>query len=158
MKRSMLVFLASTLLAAAVFLPLDSGVTAAGMDVEGKSPDTVVLRIEGALLPPVRFDHRMHTYVASDCGSCHHQHQEVDVAQCGGCHEFEAKELRKVATGGFLSCRHCHGDINPDSPGMPGLKVAYHLKCFGCHLGMKGLGQGPQGCSSQCHKAEQPQE
>jgi hypothetical protein len=31
-----------------------------------------------------------------------------------------------------MSCKNCHGVFNPNMPGMPGLKVAYHRTCFQC--------------------------
>jgi len=156
MKATMFFLLAVGLLAGAIFLPSHSEVTAAGMSPGGQAPDTIVMGSEGTVMKPVAFDHGMHTSIAAGCNGCHHQHQEVDISQCVGCHEFETLAARKVATGGFLACRHCHGEITPDAPGMPGLKAAYHLKCFTCHLGMKGLGQGPQGCTTQCHTMAQP--
>jgi hypothetical protein len=34
---------------------------------------------------------------------------------------------------------------------MPGLKVAYHQKCFQCHWGMADVGVSPQSCTVMCH-------
>lgn len=156
MKTNMLLLLAAGLLTMVLFPSSDSEVKAAGISAGGYTPATVVLQGESSLMGPVTFDHAMHTAISSDCNGCHHQHQGVDVAQCVGCHDLETLATRKVAAGGIVACRHCHGEITPDAPGMPGLKVAYHRKCFTCHLGMKGLGEGPQGCTSQCHTIAQP--
>jgi hypothetical protein len=34
---------------------------------------------------------------------------------------------------------------------MPALKVAFHKKCFECHVGMGELGSSPRGCVQTCH-------
>jgi hypothetical protein len=124
---------------------------AEGADIEGQMPDIAVLDDMEDQYGPVQFNHSMHTYIAENCGQCHHQHGVNDTTQCQGCHSFDSPALKKVAANGFLGCKTCHDKLNPETPEMPGLKVAYHKQCFKCHLGMGGLGEGPQGCTTQCH-------
>jgi hypothetical protein len=50
-----------------------------------------------------------------------------------------------------MPCKNCHGAFDRDNAGMPGLKEAYHRKCFSCHRGMAGIGTDPKGCARMCH-------
>ncbi len=103
----------------------------------------------------VVFDHGMHTFIAEGCVQCHHEHGS-DNSRCSSCHSIESAQFRDSAAHGFLACRNCHGDFDLEVPGMPGLKVAYHAQCFQCHRGMGNVGNGPEGCTQQCHaKASQ---
>ena len=54
----------------------------------------------------------------------------------------------------FIPCNGCHADADPDNPGMPGLKTAYHRQCFTCHRGMGNIGTDPKGCAELCHAKE----
>jgi hypothetical protein len=103
------------------------------------------------LYEPVAFDHEMHTAIAESCSQCHHQHPSVEALTCGNCHSLKASDFKKSAHGGFLSCRECHDAIDPDEPGKPGLKAAYHRTCFQCHREMGDVGIDPKGCTLKCH-------
>ncbi|KKL85272.1 hypothetical protein LCGC14_1956410 [marine sediment metagenome] len=103
----------------------------------------------------VVFDHSTHTFIAEGCGQCHHEHGS-DNSRCSSCHSIESEDFRDSAGHGFLACKNCHGDFDLETPGMPGLKVAYHEQCFQCHRGMGSIGNGPEGCTQLCHaKASQ---
>jgi hypothetical protein len=118
----------------------------------GQMPGTVVLGGISDKYEPVTFDHAMHLNFMESCGQCHHQHPRASSLTCQGCHSIEKKVYRdSAAVSSFISCQSCHGQYDPGSPNMPGLKAAYHRTCFECHRGMGQLGQGPEGCTQQCH-------
>lgn len=98
----------------------------------------------------VVFDHGMHTFIAEGCAQCHHEHGS-DNARCSSCHSIGIEDFKDSAVHSFMACSNCHAGFDPEFPGMPGLKVAYHSQCFQCHRGMEGIGQGPEGCTQQCH-------
>ena len=92
----------------------------------------------------------MHTMMSEGCADCHHTHGK-DNSRCAGCHEIGADQFKHSLKDSFMACVNCHGDIDPDSPEMPSLKVALHNTCFRCHLGMGNIGKSPEGCTEQCH-------
>jgi len=100
---------------------------------------------------PVLFDHEMHLEIAETCEECHHQHGNNSSLLCNECHNIAASLFRSSVTGSFTACRDCHGEYDPASPGMPGLKVAYHRQCFQCHRGIAGVGVEPKACAAMCH-------
>lgn len=114
-------------------------------------PGTIVIKHVQDRYGPVTFDHTLHTTLAGSCGKCHHEHNEKTNSTCSGCHSLTADKFKASATHGFPPCSSCHGDYSPESPGMPGLKVALHKKCFECHLGIGELGSSPKGCVKTCH-------
>ena len=73
---------------------------------------------------------RFHTDTATLCSGCHH-HSPVGTRPppCRACHSGEADATRD----------------------MPGLKVAYHRQCIGCHIAMN---IQKQGCTD-CHAARE---
>lgn len=120
--------------------------------VEGtQMPGTIVINYLERMYGPVTFDHALHTGLAGSCGTCHHGHNEKMNATCRECHTLSAEKFRASANQGFLPCSGCHADNSADAPGMPGLKVALHKKCFECHVGIGELGSSPQGCVKTCH-------
>lgn len=115
-------------------------------------PGNVVLGSLEDKYEPVKFDHGMHTaYFAKGCGDCHHEHGGNDSQPCKGCHSLSADDFKGAVVQGFLSCDSCHGKLDPSTPGIPSLKVAYHKQCFKCHRGMGNVGKSPSGCTEQCH-------
>ena len=100
---------------------------------------------------PVTFDHEKHTAIANDCGVCHHQHGKNSSLPCHECHTIKTSTFKTTAHGGFMACKNCHGEYDPATPQIPGLKVAYHRQCFQCHRGMADVGISPKGCTNLCH-------
>lgn len=126
--------------------------TGATAEVEGAGkPGVVTIKYIQERYGPVTFDHAMHESVAEGCGTCHHTHNEQNNSTCRECHSLTADAFRASASHGFTACSACHSDYSPDMPEMPGLKVAFHKKCFQCHVGMGELGSSPAGCAQTCH-------
>lgn len=105
--------------------------------------------IEGDL-PPVMFDHQMHTMMAEGCVDCHHNHGQ-DNSRCSGCHDIGAGQFKSSVKDSFMGCQNCHGGIEPEYPDVPSLKTALHNTCFKCHRDMGSIGSSPRGCAEQCH-------
>ena len=139
MKRLLIAF--STCLCLLILAAMASGI---------EVPDAVLLDSLQDKYEAVNFDHSMHTFIAADCAKCHHEHGS-DNARCSSCHSIDSEKFKGSAVQSFMACSICHGDADPETPGMPGLKVAYHNQCFSCHRGMKSIGNGPEGCTQQCH-------
>ncbi len=114
-------------------------------------PGTIVIDSLSKKYGPVTFDHGMHAGLAEDCGKCHHQHSNKLVSVCKECHAIDPSAFKASAKQGFLPCSGCHTEYSPDSPEVPGLKVALHKKCFQCHIGIGKLGASPEGCNETCH-------
>lgn len=116
-----------------------------------------VMRVMGSIsekYEPVRFDHPKHVAIAKSCAACHH-HGKGDTSSCRECHGLNARQFRKSVVNSFVPCSSCHGPYDRENPAMPGLKVAYHTKCFECHRGMADLGTDPKGCTQLCHAKKQ---
>lgn len=105
----------------------------------------------------VTFDHGTHTLIAGDCGVCHHEHGTNSGFPCKDCHDVAPETFRKSVSNTFMACSMCHGDFDRDMAHVPGLKAAYHRKCFKCHRGIGNLGLDPQGCTEMCHAAKSPE-
>jgi hypothetical protein len=114
-------------------------------------PDTIIIKYIQKEYSPVTFDHAMHADMADSCGVCHHIHDMRINTTCSNCHLLDSDAFKSSANHGFPPCSGCHMDYSLDEPGMPGLKVALHRKCFGCHVGMGELGSSPSGCVEMCH-------
>lgn len=119
MKRILVLPILVTAVAAALL-----GAVAAGESPE-VVPDEVEIGVLADWFAPVVFSHGFHAELTGACGDCHH-HSDDLVPPCSDCH-----------------------DAGPETPGagMPGLKVAYHQQCIGCHQEM---GSGPLDCEG-CH-------
>lgn len=145
MKKLTLILVASALLL--LTAAIDPTLAA---DLSG--PDRVELdRLDGPY-GPVSFSHGMHaTRFADGCGDCHHQHRDFDKLPCKRCHAIDATQFKESVTRSFRPCGNCHGDLDPATPDVPSLKVAYHQVCFGCHKGVGDLGASPKSCERQCH-------
>jgi hypothetical protein len=66
---------------------------------------------------------------------------------CSGCHHHSPVGVRPPA------CRSCHSAAADPVRDRPGLKVAYHRQCVGCHLQMA---VEQQGCTD-CHAVKEVQ-
>ncbi len=66
---------------------------------------------------------------------------------CSGCHHHSPAGVRPPA------CRSCHPETADPVSDRPGLKVAYHRQCVGCHIEMA---VEQQGCTD-CHRAKEVQ-
>lgn len=117
-----------------------------------KTPGKVVIKHIQNEYSPVNFDHSAHVSLATGCGQCHHMHNDKLNKTCRECHAIDSAHFKSSVKEGFLPCSACHTDNSADSPGLPGLKVALHKKCFECHIGIGDLGTSPQGCTKTCHK------
>lgn len=120
-------------------------------EISKKIPGTVNIQYIQKQYGPVVFDHTKHAAMSGSCGKCHHSHNETINSSCRECHALDAGTFKSTAKQAFLPCSACHSTYSPDAPGMPGLKVAFHKKCFECHLGMGELGSSPAGCAKTCH-------
>lgn len=130
-------------------LPVTPGTARGG---EGATvPDTIIMDDIQKEFGPVTFEHSMHVEIAENCGACHHIHNERVNSTCGDCHALDSAAFKGSATEGFPPCSSCHMDYSPEEPEVPGLKVALHKTCFGCHVGMGDLGVSPAGCAEMCH-------
>lgn len=144
--------LLALVLAVAVALTLGAAALAGQVTLEGEQPDVITIDALADLYGPVQFGHSMHTFIAGECQTCHHQHGNTPKRECTGCHDIDLEDFRRVNVDSFIACRACHAVVgDPDNPGMPSLKVAYHRKCFSCHDGMAGIGTTPEGCTKTCH-------
>ncbi len=144
-----------SLLACAALISLGLFVVLEGTPtrVEGVNmPDTIIIKYIQKQYGPVTFNHAMHTTLAGSCGKCHHQHNDKIRSTCGECHALKPDIFKASVKQGFLPCSGCHTDNSPDVPGIPSLKVALHMKCFECHVGIRELGSSPGACSKTCHQ------
>ncbi len=136
-------------------------------------PKKIVLNRLTDVNEPVKFDHAVHEEAAKNCALCHHVHGDYEPLKCNECHKLDTNTFKKSVDKGFLPCRGCHKSYDPAHPEFPGLKAAYHGKCFQCHRGMenagvdpkllarvkrryeiKGIervGTDPKGCTKTCH-------
>ncbi|MCD6292937.1 MAG: cytochrome c3 family protein [Deltaproteobacteria bacterium] len=122
----------------------------------GEPPASIQIDSLSKLYKGVEFDHEMHVGVEEDCSVCHHHVFGNGIAdqQCARCHA-DSKATASIA------CKDCHvqkpfianhlktmeADPNRYHIDIPGLKGAYHLRCFNCHI-EEGA---PTECSS-CHE------
>jgi len=148
MKKPLFILIAITALSLMLAVLYGSSVKA---EVSKKIPGTINIKYIQKQYGPVVFDHTKHAAMAGNCGKCHHSHNEKINSTCKECHALDAGVFKASAKQAFLPCSACHSDYSPDSPGVPGLKVAFHKKCFECHLGMGELGSSPAGCAKTCH-------
>jgi hypothetical protein len=151
MKRPLVKFMVSVCAIMAVF-GFAAIVTTVPAHGEGRAmPDTIIIKYLVNQYGPVTFNHAMHAALADGCGKCHHQHNEKVNATCRECHALSAHAFKSSVTHGFGACSSCHSEASPEMPEMPGLKTAYHKKCFTCHTGIGELGSSPEGCVKTCH-------
>jgi hypothetical protein len=113
-------------------------------------PETVVIeglvdRYEASTLPHAKIVAKLDEYVRSSklAGRFHGDTETL----CSGCHHFSPVGTRPPP------CRACHALEAEPTRDHPGLKVAYHRQCVGCHIAMD---LPKQGCTD-CH-AERAEE
>jgi hypothetical protein len=113
-------------------------------------PETVVIdgmvdRYEASQLPHSKIVVKLDEIVRSSklAGRFHGTSETL----CSGCHHHSPVGTRPPP------CRSCHAEAGDPTRDHPGLKVAYHRQCVGCHIAMD-LPQ--QGCTD-CH-AERSEE
>ncbi len=101
----------------------------AGLSVAlaAEGPDEVTIDELSHWFKPVEFSHGYHAELAGDCTVCHHFQDAEDAGLCSDCHGV-----------GF----------DPAEPDSPDLKLAFHLRCMGCH---QEQGAGPLACTD-CHE------
>jgi hypothetical protein len=113
-------------------------------------PETVVIEslvdtYEASSLPHAKIVAKLDEAVrASKLAGRFHGRTET---LCSGCHHLSPVGTRPPP------CRACHADAGDPTDGRPGLKVAYHQQCLGCHIQMK---IQKQGCTD-CHEAREVQ-
>ncbi|HQG24832.1 MAG TPA: cytochrome c3 family protein [Syntrophorhabdus sp.] len=94
-------------------------------------PDSIVIKNEGAKLPPVNFSHKSHVEKNKlECVKCHHKDTNPkEPERCGKCHLIsEVKDNAPIA------------------------KDAYHKQCQTCHKDSSAKGvKAPTACN-ECHK------
>lgn len=152
MKKYALVKLRLLIAAALTFAGTVVIMTGSPAKVQGvDSPGAITIKHIQDRYGPVVFDHAMHEAIAEGCGTCHHSHNDKNNSTCRECHALAADAFKASASHGFMACSACHSDYSPDMPEMPGLKVAFHKKCFQCHVGIGELGSSPAGCVQTCH-------
>ena len=107
-------------------------------------PETVVIdglvdRYEASKLPHAKIVATLDDYVRSSklAGRFHGDTETL----CSGCHHHSPVGTRPPP------CRACHAAEADPTRDRPGLKVAYHRQCVGCH---KAMGLPQQGCTD-CH-------
>ena len=121
-----------------------------GQAASSQSPGVRVLKTMSSTYSPVTFDHRKHVALANNCAACHH-HGTGDPSSCKSCHRLSPSVFTSSVVQNFMPCSNCHTANDRENPTMPGLKVAYHKKCFECHRGIGDIGSNPQGCTVMCH-------
>ncbi len=92
------------------------------------APGILILDSLSKLYGPVKFDHALHSSMTDSCKECHH----MDTADSP------------------TPCRSCHSTFDPAMDSKPGLKGAYHRKCFQCHE-IKAGSDPATGCTEKCH-------
>lgn len=119
-------------------------------------PASVLIDTLSYLYTGVDFDHEQHVDIVGGCSACHHHRfgENIQEERCAKCHSDKPGEFP-------ATCSACHvpepfsvGQINKMEADpqryhidMMGLKAAYHLKCFNCHVETG----APSGCLD-CHE------
>ena len=122
---------------------------------ETKQPGVRVLGSLSDKYAAVTFDHSKHVTIAANCAACHH-HGNGNISSCKECHALSPAAFKSSLINSFMPCSNCHGAYDRENATMPGLKVAYHKKCFECHRGMGDVGLNPKGCTELCHAQKAP--
>lgn len=104
-----------------------------GAFAQKKAPESMMLKLEGAKLPPVPFSHPLHTEKAKiECVECHH------------------KDKNPKEPGG---CMPCHDLKNVKNGAIP-IKDAYHKNCIDCHKESSAKGVKAPTVCNDCHKKQ----
>ncbi len=107
-------------------------------------PETVVIDVLSSTYEPSTLPHRKMMVKLDEAVRQSRLasvlHGDVETG-CEGCHHHSGNDQRPPR------CRACHGEVAQARTDRPGLKVAYHRQCIGCHQRM---GIDKQGCTD-CH-------
>jgi DnaJ-class molecular chaperone len=107
--------------------------------------DFLVEDYEASTLPHAKIVTKLDTLVrANELARGFHENTDT---LCSGCHHQTPTGTRPP------QCRACHSAAADPTRDQPGLKVAYHRQCVGCHIAMN---IDKQGCTD-CH-AERAEE
>lgn len=114
------------------------------------APTKVVIDSLAKEYQPHLFAHRRHVASLVDrikddqLAAAFHYQPEV---MCATCHHNSPLSMTPP------KCGSCHTEtIDPENPGRPTLKAAYHLNCIGCHKAMNVYRPEATNCVA-CHKA-----
>lgn len=111
-------------------------------------PDEVIISVLAKAYAPAKLPHRK-IVAKLDAGirtsSLATSFHGTTERMCAGCHHHSPAGETPPA------CRSCHGDEAVAGVDRPGLKVAYHRQCIGCHQAM---GVKKQGCTD-CHAVKE---
>ncbi len=123
---------------------------------DGCPPASVLIDSLSQLYNGAEFDHEQHVDITDDCSACHHHSfgKNVDNEQCARCH-YDNRGTSSVACGDchvqepftVQHIREMESNPNRYHIDVTGLKAAYHLRCFNCHVKMG----APSGCVD-CHE------
>lgn len=121
----------------------------------GKMPGKLLLGSIAEQYRPVEFDHAKHVGISGSCEECHHQHDGGRGLSCAECHRIDPAAFRKnVILARIRACGECHpASYNPEKPGLPTVKAAYHRACIKCHREVGSVGNDPKGCIEMCHES-----
>jgi len=108
-----------------------------------KQPKTTSIKVDGAGMPAVFFDHQRHEMSSLTCRTCHHETLQA----CKNCHTSEGSpegggislESAFHEKNSSLSCEGCHE------------RQKAQEKCSGCHLGTRTQMEGSQQSCIVCH-------
>ena len=97
-------------------------------------PETVVIdllvdRYEASILPHAKIVYALATGTAES--TLANSFHDGSATLCSGCHHHTPIGVRPPP------CRSCHAATADATMDRPGLKVAYHRQCVGCHMDMK---------------------
>jgi len=111
-------------------------------------PETVVIDVLSSTYQPSTMPHRKMAVKLDEAVRTSRLasvlHGDVETG-CQGCHHRSQLGERPPR------CRACHGEAAQARVDRPGLKVAYHRQCIGCHQRM---GIKKQGCTD-CHEKKE---
>lgn len=105
--------------------------------------DVLADTYEGSEMPHLKIVSRLDTPIRSS--TLARQFHGTVEAMCAGCHHHSPVGERPPR------CSACHGETAAATLDKPGLKVAYHRQCVGCHVAMH---IAKQGCTD-CHASKE---
>ena len=88
----------------------------------------IVIKLEGAKMPPVTFSHQVHVKQNIACATCHHKDAQ-DPKACTTCHSVQGAK-----------------------GGAPAARDAFHARCQGCHKQAVTKGMNAPTKCNDCHK------
>lgn len=109
----------------------------------GEPPATVRIDSLSHLYEGVDFDHELHVGLEENCSVCHHHRFSSEVAadRCAACHSECRGAFSPVCSDCHVAepftgkhIRQMEADPHRYHVDITGLKGAYHLKCYNCHI------------------------